>query len=49
VKPGKHEVVLTFDRVRHLPGEDGRPVTIFLNCIGFERAASTKSAGISNC
>ena len=49
VKPGKHQVVLTFDNVRHLPGEDGRPVTIFLNCIGFERAASTKSAGVSNC
>jgi hypothetical protein len=49
VKPGKHQVVLTFDNVRHLPGDDGRPVTIFLNCIGFESGASTKAAGISNC
>lgn len=49
VNPGKHQVVFTFDNDRHLPGEDGRPVTIFLNCVGFERRASTKAAGIANC
>jgi hypothetical protein len=49
LKPGKHQVVFDFDNMRHLPGEDGRPVTVFLNCVGFESGASTRAAGISNC
>ncbi len=47
--PGKHQVVLNFERVRHLPGNDGRPVTMFLECVGFEKTASTKASSISNC